>query len=273
MSFYYPTSSFDLSGKTLVVPIVSIANIGQLAVDLLVSSLSLRAIGIFDSRDLIPVVGGREDGEEGVTTPLELFGKDGCSTVVIQQRSPILVSRKQEFINSLLKFIHESKFSAVVFLSGVDLSNRTDAQMLYIVFVLLEACAMLTEPRTPTYYIQPANSPAWENSPFSSISQLPIPKYTSPVPQHPGAAQNEGPIPFIPGGGLTRRILSSLPETWSVPTISILQFVLEGDNRYDASLLAAVAAKVLSLQIPEWKQPSSWRQGLFGTPHDQTLYG
>jgi hypothetical protein len=35
------------------------------------ASLSLRVIGLFDSRDLVPVVGGREDGEEGVSTPLE----------------------------------------------------------------------------------------------------------------------------------------------------------------------------------------------------------
>jgi proteasome assembly chaperone 2 len=50
---------------------VSAANVAQLAVDLLIASLSLRSIGLFDSRDLVPVVGGREDGEEGVSTPLE----------------------------------------------------------------------------------------------------------------------------------------------------------------------------------------------------------
>ena len=50
---------------------MSAANVAQLAVDLLITSLSLRSIGLFDSRDLVPVVGGREDGEEGVSTPLE----------------------------------------------------------------------------------------------------------------------------------------------------------------------------------------------------------
>jgi PAC2 family len=52
-------------------PVVSTANIAQLAADLLISSLSLRAIGTFDSRDLVPVIGGREDGQQGITTPLE----------------------------------------------------------------------------------------------------------------------------------------------------------------------------------------------------------
>jgi proteasome assembly chaperone 2 len=41
-----------------------------------------------------------------------------------------LQSRKQDFIESLLEFIKVSNFGAALFLSGVDLSNRTDAQML-----------------------------------------------------------------------------------------------------------------------------------------------
>jgi len=258
MSFYHPIVPFDLRGKTLVVPVVSAANIAQLAADLLIASLSLHLVGVFDSRDLVPVVGGREDGEEGVSTPLELFGKEGCDVAVIQQRSPVLLPRKQEFIDALLQFLRDSKISSSLFLSGVDMSDRTDAQMI-----------------TPTYYIRPSNSPPWENSPLASISQLPIPEYSSPVSQYPGAAasQDEGPIPFIPGGGLTRRILHNLPESWDIPTAALLQFVLEGDNRSDASLMAAVVAKVLSLEVQEWRQPFSWQQGLFGTPHDQTLYG
>jgi hypothetical protein len=126
---------------------------------------------------------------------------------------------------------------------------------------------------TPTYYIRPPNSPSWENSPLSSISRLPIPEYLSPVTQYPGASQNEGPIPFIPGGGLTRRILSNVPESWNIPTAALVQFVLEGNNNSDASLMAAVVAKVLSLDVQEWRAPDSWKQGLFGSPHDQTLYG
>jgi len=168
MSFYHPIVPFDLRGKTLVVPVVSAANIAQLAADLLIASLSLHLVGVFDSRDLVPVVGGREDGEEGVSTPLELFGKEGCDVAVIQQRSPVLLPRKQEFIDALLQFLRDSKFSSSLFLSGVDMSDRTDAQMI-----------------TPTYYIRPSNSPPWENSPLASISQLPIPEYSSPVSQYP----------------------------------------------------------------------------------------
>lgn len=87
-------------------------------------------------------------------------------------------------------------------------------------------------------------------------------------------------VPFIPGGGLTRRILSSFPQEWSTPVLSLLQFALEGDNRADAQFLASVVSKLFDTPSTEngaskveWKQPKSWNDGMFGTPHDQTLYG
>lgn len=86
--------------------------------------------------------------------------------------------------------------------------------------------------------------------------------------------------PFTPGGGLTRRILSSFPQGWPTPTMSLLRFVSEGDNRGDAQFLASVVSKLFDEPSAangasniEWKQPRSWNGGLFGTPHDQTLYG
>jgi proteasome assembly chaperone 2 len=107
-------------------------------------------------------------------------------------------------------------------------------------------------------------------SPISTLGGLPIPTYISPSPK-------PGPVPFIPGGGLTRRILSSAGAQWPVPTVAVLQFVMEGDNREDARLMATVVARVLGLveHLPPngWKEPPSWGQGLFGTNHDSTLYG
>lgn len=112
------------------------------------------------------------------------------------------------------------------------------------------------------------------------LSNLPIPLYSSPVQPNPYLDQDgiseTVQIPFIPGGGLTRRILSSISTSkWEIPIASLVHFAMEGDNRADAGLLASVVAKVLGVELPQsqWKQPSSWHVGLFGTPHDQSLYG
>lgn len=255
MAFYHPTARFSTKGKVLVVPVVSVANVAQLAADLLIASLSLHRVGIFDPRSLVPVVGAREDDLPGVTTPLELFGRDDIDVAVIQQRSPALKSSKQDFVDSLLEFIRTSGASAVLVIGGVDMSNRTDTQML-----------------TPTCQIVPPGTPDLTSGPLAALTTLPIPVYTSPVSQFLHIDAERTAIPFIPGGGLSRRILSSLPDT-EIPIVCLLQYVMEGDNRADAQLMAAVVSKVLQVEVLNWKQPSSWGHGLFGTPHDQTLYG
>jgi len=237
--------------------VVSTANVAQLAVDLMIATLSLVRVAVLDPRYCVPVVGAREDGLNGITTPIELYGRSDLDFVVIQQRSPILKSRKQEFIDIFLGFIETAKIGAVLLISGVDPLNRTDAQMI-----------------TTTYQFRPKNS-VISSTALQSLESLPIPAYTSPVQQEPQNPQENNTIPFIPGGGLTRRILNSLPDGWSVPTACLLQFVFEGDNQADANILASVVAKVIGVDgncIP-WKQPSSWREGLFGAPHDQSLYG
>ncbi|KAF5352005.1 hypothetical protein D9756_007527 [Leucocoprinus leucothites] len=262
MTFIYPTKDFEYAGKTLIVPIVSTANVSQLAADLIIATLTLERVGVVDPSYFVPVVGGREDSEPGITTALELYGKPEFGVMTLQQRSPVLKSRKEDFVAALLEFIKTSKFASVLFLAGVDVLNRTDAQML-----------------TPTYQIVPPSGPSLVQTSLDSLMSLPIPVYKSPVRQHvqphEQGNQEEGVIPFIPGGGLIRRILTSIREDWSIPAAAILQFVMEGDNRADANLLAAVIAKILNLnaQIQEWQQPSSWQEGLFGAPHDQTLYG
>jgi len=51
--------------------VVSTANVAQLAVDLIIASLSLQRVAVLDSSFCVPVVGAREDEQKGITTPLE----------------------------------------------------------------------------------------------------------------------------------------------------------------------------------------------------------
>ncbi|KAG8884398.1 putative choline transporter, neither null mutation nor overexpression affects choline transport [Tulasnella sp. 331] len=180
-------------------------------------------VGILDSKDLVPTVGGREDGEAGITTPLELYGKAGNKVYAIQQRSPVMKSHKSEFILSLLSFIENSRLSTVIILSGMDLSNRPDAHML-----------------ATTYHVLP-NAAA--GTPLSSVLEE-LKTHTLPLSTSTAASE----IPSIPGSGLTRRLVSLLPLSFP-PTGLIIEYVLEGDNRADARILAGAAAKCLQKEL------------------------
>lgn len=199
----------------------------------------------------------------------------------------MIQSRKETFTASLLKFVQENGVGAVLYLTGVDLTNRSDAQMKYASLLLKPIPFLTTCPRSPIYALTAPGSPALGSSPISLISQLPTYKFEDsetsigatgiPASQPPSRSLD---IPFIPGGGLTRRLLalslgfgSSTQAPTAIPAAAILQFVLEGDNRADAEFFASVIARILKLQVENWKQPPSWKVGLFGTPHDQTLYG
>jgi len=235
----------QFKGTTLILPVVSVGNVGQLAADLLIASLGLKRVAILDPSCLIPVAGPREDGEEGVTTPLEVYGKSGCTVYVIQQRSPAISAMKEQFAQQLTSFVREAGFKSVLLLTGVDVLARTDRHMGAAIYNFLS---------TNT------------SAPFEDRLTLTSPPFTKEKASEP---------PFIPGGGLTRRLLAAFKSA-SIPSLSagvLLHFVMEGDNREDARVLAERAAKVADVAILNFKEPPSWRFGLFGTPQDQTLYG
>lgn len=128
---------------------------------------------------------------------------------------------------------------------------------------------------TPTTFIQPPVSPSLDGGPLASLADLPVPPYSSPLSRDDRSKGSSWHVPFIPGGGIAHRLLSSIPNSWQIPTVCLLQYAMEGDNRPDAQLLATVAAKALgsTAVIFTWTEPTAWAHGLFGTPHDQTLYG
>ncbi|KZT58413.1 hypothetical protein CALCODRAFT_494905 [Calocera cornea HHB12733] len=86
---------------------------------------------ILDPACVFPVAGQREDGREGVTTPLEVFGKEGVNIVVLQQRSPAISALKSQFTAQLATFVRRGQFAAVLLLSGVDVMARGDRHMSY----------------------------------------------------------------------------------------------------------------------------------------------
>lgn len=72
-----------------------------------------------------------------------------------------------------------------------------------------------------------------------------LPSFTKPS----NTEAAESLVPSIPGGGLTHRFLSSLDNKWPIPTISLLQYVFEGDNRGDAGIFVALLNRVLKLNL------------------------
>jgi hypothetical protein len=82
--FFVPAAvSVSLKGKTLVLPVVSTANVAQLAVDLLIHSLGLTRLAFLNDRYLVPAIGSGDNTSAGLTLPLEcLYSRHGQSLLV-----------------------------------------------------------------------------------------------------------------------------------------------------------------------------------------------
>ncbi|CAG8689136.1 10398_t:CDS:2, partial [Racocetra persica] len=107
-------NSYNLSGSTLILPAISIGNVPQLTVDLLITTLNLQRIGFLEDENVIPVV---------------VHQSDDNKWTVIQQRAPVIKKRWNIFAENLLAFIKQSQFSKVVLLSSADATRRTDIQL------------------------------------------------------------------------------------------------------------------------------------------------
>lgn len=55
------TSKPSFEDSILLLPLVSLGNVPQLAADLIIASLEMRCIGVFDARDHVPMIGSRDD--------------------------------------------------------------------------------------------------------------------------------------------------------------------------------------------------------------------
>lgn len=105
----------QISGYTLILPSVSVGNVGQLSVDLLISTLGMRRTGrIFDT-SFIPLVGADpyDENSEDICTSVDFYVSDEKKLVALQIRSP-LVNKPSKFFYDILNFVTDHKISKVI---------------------------------------------------------------------------------------------------------------------------------------------------------------
>ncbi|GMG56463.1 unnamed protein product [Ambrosiozyma monospora] len=130
----------QLTNSTLVLPIVSIGNIPQLSVDLLIANFpDVKLVGRLDDTYLYPfaspidtIVGPLSpnslkhqeldnDAHPGISTALEIYYCEKLNVTLLQQRSPLIPGLLLKFLKDLIKpFIQSMEFKKVVVLQSQD---------------------------------------------------------------------------------------------------------------------------------------------------------
>lgn len=239
---------------TLLMPAVSVGNVGQLAVDLIITSLDLPKVGYFYTDCLVPMVGNNpyatnEENAKELCVNAEVYASSDKKLAVLQIRSPLIKKKSRAFCQALTCWIKKSAFTRVVLLSSSHAYQRDDSQLFGTPF------RYLVTPALQTLVADTMKALEWKEMEMMSL--------------YPGISNEEKKI-SIPGGGFTKRLFEDCCSD-GIHMAAVLKFCSEGDNIPDAfALLDHVNRWLHLLDLPEdagkghWKIPSSWRL-LFGS--------
>lgn len=270
---FYPVKGQNVAweGYSLVVPAVSVGNVGQLATDVLISTLSLCKVGRLHDDSFLPVIGNdpfaAEDscGKCHLMTAVEVFASTTHHLAVLQQRSPLVKEKRQQYVEKLMKWIKECKFTEVIVLTSSYSHERLDSQLTGTQLRYLMTPELLTASEAHV-----KESLKWEE----------LELRPSLVGSH-GEIDGEASEVFMPGAGIAKMMyLKCLEE--KIPVAVLLTFCSEGDNAGDALQLISYLnswkmwAKCEESETKKkvtlaWKLPSSWKL-MYGNRFDPILF-
>lgn len=167
--------------------------------------------------------------------PFIVFQSKDHKWTCIQQRSPTLKGKRQEFIDDMNKFA--AQFSKVILLTSMDASRRLDCQINGPPFRVLGKGEYVDR---------------------SVATGVPV-------------LEEDNDKLELPGSGLASQLYKSISA--SVETTMVIMFALEGDNVQDSIEYANFVNTLLTIntELTGWTPPKSW-EFLFGTPFNAELY-
>jgi len=273
----------DLHKHRLLLSSVSIGNVGQLCVDLIIfnaiaSGEDCQLIGRIEHRGLLPLVGFDpyqrkiEDGNvvepewsQMLATACDIHLVSKHKLVVIQIRSDILKVFQKDLIESLVSWSQSVGIDSVILVSSSPAHARYDSQIKsrsQLRYLLTGPASSRTEREFEELHWK-----QFESKPASGIEML-----SSPQNSH----EDDNAADFA--GTTFVKQLFSLCQKNSSNLTALIQFCDEGNNIPDAQNLATSLNQWTKWFTRDnepsnfvWKHPSTWSH-LFGGPPPRTLF-
>ncbi|OAD58174.1 Proteasome assembly chaperone 2 [Eufriesea mexicana] len=238
----------NLENYTLILPSVSVGNVGQLCIDLLISTLNLQKIGSLWNSVFLPICGldPYDKNSSSLCTTADFYLGTYYKLILLQLRSPC-VSNSNDFLNELAQFIQEKKIKKAVILTssyGYEHVNRSDSNVSY----LTSDDSLLNDEKL-------LESLLWK-------------KHMKYI-----ATESVDPY-YISGGGFASGLFIHF-KSMQIPSTVLFRYCSEGDNVSDALILFQGLNKWLNLIKDSTnnsiKYPPSW-EFFFGNPPTSDMY-
>lgn len=271
--------TFAWGDYTLLVPVVSVGNVGQLTADLIISTLWMDRIGYIVHEAITPAVGNNPFAHADaavtackLTSCCEVYESTATQVMVIQQRAPLIKGRVHSFVKWLSEWIREKQFHQVVIVGSTFSHERLDHQLHGSPYRVVLSKAI--KERASFF----SETMGWKEL-------EPRPAFTDGSAGCGDSSRSSTAL-FMPGSGIAKPLLEALQD---LPVVIFLMFCSEGDNAQDAVNLAqqldgwmnliskkeerrgSVLSTEVARGIVEWKIPTSWSH-FYGSHFDKTLF-
>lgn len=121
------TDNMTLKGYTVILPSLSIGNVPQLAIDLIIESLKMKKIGFAFHAAIVPVLGAPAFSHDpSETTSCDVFVSEEKKLLAVQIRSPITAKLLDSFLEALIKFVSSTDPKEVIVLGSCFSHERHD---------------------------------------------------------------------------------------------------------------------------------------------------
>ncbi|KAG9440814.1 hypothetical protein H6P81_020979 [Aristolochia fimbriata] len=269
----------DPECSTLLLPALSIGNVGQLAIDLLIASLKADKIGYLDDPSVLPCVGNDAYGpvpQGNLALPVEAYDSPSYSSTLVQQRSPIIKGMTLEFAKNVANFAVEARKKHVIVLSSLDSGKKHKIEFSNYMQI---------------YYLS-SISPDGTDAECEKLGWRKLDEYDQSKRgwkyMNSLAEGNPPEDDFCPEDELTDddycpslpfAALFSCCKAKGLKVTCILCYCSEGDNISDSYQLAGAACRLLGHSAENfhgdkgegWVVPLSW-MSVYGPPPDTSLF-
>jgi len=294
MPFFPCVNDLVLRGKTLVIPSISVGNVGQLGVDVILTNVSKRKVGYWYDRDVMYSVctdpyfssstarntkkmkslEQKVSVNGSISLSIEVFEVLNSSLIIVQQRAPVLShARNKRYVENLSNWIKENQFKEVIVLGSREAYVRKDRQIQGSPFYFLVCGAKTYQKQTESL----AKGLSWA---LWSDLEKPVLQTTLLDDLDPETVSEKeylntdtlfrsDPSVFLFGGGITKYLYEMSHEK-KFNLLALVSFSNEGHNAEDGidlgKALLRYLHQIIGLKFTEPLQvPLSWNS-VFGPP-------
>lgn len=252
--------------RSIVVPTVCVGNVAQLAIDLLLTGIRQRVEHVATLRHplVLPCFGVNpyfpqqeaKDITSHAAHPMDLYRiyaseegtGDDTEVYVVQQRAPASAGCQAAFSGDLMAWVREAGFDEMWILGSLSAEYRKDKDLTLV-------------PGEDVKFVCGGVSGMGVRCEGAGLSRLGA-EYeeiqNSEEVLMPWALLKAAGVTGV-GEGTGSAEVGGVGGIGGVPAAAVLKFVLEGDNRVDAVVMAKAVGRLLGVEVSA-RMPSSWAE-------------